>query len=156
MLALPTFTPILTSVNEGMPSVFLWHESLLSSFLSHCSGHLSTLLYFMCIREGAKSFREVLHELTDVPQLRSPPRGRGGRIREALKAFHLSPGEMKLFGNFHWRATSRLSRSDGRWTTSSTAEVFSLFLSSPSLGHSSARKGSQRARLSIQLGVMAS
>ena len=95
----------------------------------------------MCLREGAKSYREVLHELTDVPQERRRPRGRGGRIREALKAFHLSPGEMKLFGNFHWRVTSRLSRSDGRWTTSNMAEVFSLSLRRPPLrGHTPARK----------------
>lgn len=81
VLPSPPLTPILVSTgggrqmdSEGIPPVFLCHESLLSSFPfctktyvntdSHCPSFHR--LYFICICEGAKSFREVLDEPISV------------------------------------------------------------------------------------------
>lgn len=102
--------------NEGnLASVSLAWKPPLILLHRHLCKHWQSLpsffrFYFICICEGAKSFREVLDELIHVvSSLCLVQGGRRGRIREEPsfeELFYVSLEEMRLFGNFHCRATS--------------------------------------------------
>lgn len=129
-----------------------WYESLFSSFLFPKS-YVNTTSFLssssLCIHEGAKSFREVLDELTDVtigfPLLQEEEEAESGRL---WSVFHVSHMNIKLFGNFHWgkQQVAKLKQ----WKMADFQHGWGVF----TLCHCSqpllCQEGLQRAQLSIQ------
>lgn len=78
-------------------------ESLLSSFLMQTQTFTALLFHFdfMCICKGAKSFREVLHELMCiVPHLLSFPRGERRMRKRFERVFKCGRDETAPFWKF--------------------------------------------------------